>query len=124
MHFEGCLLLTSQGMQVAALEQRAAEAVAGQAEASKRAAEAECQVEDLSMRAQQAEHTAAEAGRRAKDAKDQIMEAAAAAEARQAEVTAEAQQRAKVYRTLPACCCQRWSLCLLRLCNVLVHALP
>ncbi len=85
-------------MQVDALEQRAAEAAAGQAEASKRAAEAESQVEELSMRAQQAEHTAAEAGRRAEDAKERVMEAAAAAEAHQAEVAAEAQHRIEVWQ--------------------------
>ena len=111
------LLLTSRGMQAAALEQRAAEAEAWQAEA-------ESQVEALSMRAQQAEHTAAEAGRRAEKAEDQAVEAAAAAEARQAEVTAGAQQRIEVCKSLPACYCQRRCLCALCLCNMLVHALP
>ena len=98
MRREGWLLLTSQGMQVDASEQRAAEAAAGQAEASKRAAEAESQVEELSMRAQQAEHTAAEAGRRAEDAEERVTEAAAAAEAHQAEVTAEAERCIEVWQ--------------------------
>lgn len=76
--------------QVAALEQRAAEAEAGGAEATERAVEAE--------------HAAAEASSRAEEAERQLLEAASLAEAHQAQAAAEAQRRLEVRCCIRSAC--------------------
>lgn len=77
-------------VQVAALEQRAAEAEARGAEATERAAEAE--------------RAAAEASSRAEEAERQLSEAASLAEVHQAQAAAEAQRRLEV-RCCIRCAC-------------------
>jgi len=84
------------GVQVSALEQRAAEAEARGAEASNQAEEAEGQLAAASIRAQEAELAAAGANSRAEEAEHQRAEAASLAEAQNAETAADAQQQTEV----------------------------